>query len=51
MIASKEALKELNDKEKQLKEKVFKSIVDSKATDTETIRVLAFLINKFKEAK
>ena len=45
---SKDALKVLNEQEKQLKENIMKEIVNSKASDKETIRVLAFLINSFK---
>ena len=48
---SKEKLKVLNEKEKELKEKIFKVIIDSKATDKEAIRVLAFLINAMKRIK
>jgi len=48
---SKEALKVLNEKEKQLKEDIFNLIVKSKASDLEIVRVLAFLINAFKKIK
>jgi len=44
----KEALKHLNDKEKELKEMMMKAIIKSKAKDSEIVRVLAFLINSFK---
>ena len=48
---SKKALEVLNNKEKELKEILMKSIIDTKASDTETIRVLALLINNFKRVK
>lgn len=48
---SKEALKTLNEKEKELKEKLMKVIIKSKASNKEVIRVLAFLINSFKKIK
>lgn len=40
---------ELTQKEKKLKEEIFKLIIDSKATEGETIRVLAWLLNSFKK--
>ena len=48
---TKTALKTLNEKEKELKEKLFEIIIKSKASDKEAIRVLAFLIQKFKNIK
>jgi len=47
-LTSKEALKVLNEKEKQLKEDMMKIIINSKAKNIEIVRVLAFLINSFK---
>ena len=48
---SKEALKVLNPKEQQLKEVLMSDIVVSKVNDKEIVRVLAFLINCFKNIK
>ncbi len=45
---SKDALKTLNEKEKELKEKLMKNIIKSKASNKEVIRVLAWCILKFK---
>ena len=48
---SRYALRVLNGKEQKLKEDIMKLIIDSKASDKECIRVLAFLINSFKRMK
>ena len=45
---SNEALKVLNEQEKQLKEKIMKMIIKGKANDNEVIRVCAWILNKFK---
>lgn len=48
---SKEALKVLNEKEQGLKEELMDIIIKSNAKDREVVRVLAFLINKFKNVR
>ena len=48
---SKEALKELNDKEKQLKEFWMEIVLAMKPSNKEVIRVSAWFINKFKRVK
>jgi len=48
---SKEALKVLTEREKHLKDNIFKLIVESHVSDKSILRVLAFLINSFKKIK
>ena len=48
---SRDALRILNGKEQKLKEDIMKLIIESKASDKEVIRCLAFLINSFKRVK
>lgn len=48
---SKEALKELTEKEKQLKELLLQVIMATQADKKEVIRTLAYLINSFKSKR
>ncbi len=49
--SSKESLKVLTEREKHLKDNIFNLIVESKASNTEVIRVVCFLLNAFKKIK
>lgn len=48
---SKERLKELNTKEKQLKEFIMQLIIATRANKSEVIRVCAVLIHNFKSKR
>jgi len=48
---SKEKLKVLNEKEKQLRDGFFRLIIESKAKDVEVIRSLARCLMDFKQIK
>ena len=41
----------LNSKEKELKEKLMKDIIRSKASDKEVINTICFILNAFKNIK
>lgn len=46
---SKESLKVLSEKEKDLKDSVLRLFIDNKVTDREIIRVCAFILNAHKQ--
>ena len=50
-FCSKDKLKVLNPKEQKLKQDIFNYILESKAKDSEVIRVLAKVITDFKKIK
>ena len=51
MNCSKQALEILTPKEKQLKELIMNAIIVTKADKGEAIRVLAWMMNKFKSGR